>query len=229
MRKIISYFENLWYHHKFAILCGLLGLVMVVFAATQMSKNEKADVQISYCGPYIMSEHEISEGERGIEVFMGVESCEADLGSYYYMSRKEIEDALYENPSFMVFDKQLEENLNDAKNEYAVGDTVIWFASPAFYELMAEQGGWMPLLDLLGEMPKSGVYDQYSVILSETAFGRDFFPFLPEDTLICVRTESNYSSIMGEGNNVDSLYQSNILLLEAILAYEGGYGEIYSE
>ena len=106
------------------------------------------------------------------------------------------------------------------------GDTVIWLVDPALYAEYSKTDDWVSMLEVLDketwwaltETLPEGSFDQYSIRLSETEFGRTFFSYLPEDTLLCMRRSSNYTAMMGQEESGEQ-YDRGAEVFRAIFEY----------
>ncbi len=230
MEKYKLWFENYWYHYKYHTLLTLLALITCIVGLSQCSVSEEYDMYVSYAGPKNLYSDDIENGERALESvldtdFSGDGKVNVSFNRFFYMSPDEVREAKENDPAFSVLDQSVA--LDSFKREFEAGDTVIWLVSPALYEEYSKKDMWVSMLEVLdadawrsltARIPEDS-YDQYSVRLCETRFGKVFFSELPEDTLLCMRRKANFAAVMGE-EEAFVLYERGVQLMKNIFAYE---------
>lgn len=231
MGKIKEKFENYWYYYKYPTLLGLLVLIISIAALVQCASADEYDLCITYAGPYSMSDAELDVASYDCASALGRDltgdgKVQVSFNNIYYMTADQIRAALTKNPNFVVKDEVLKTNLESFDREFAAGDTVIWLVDPALYDRFAKTDDWVSMLEvvdaelwrsLTAELP-DGAFDQYSIRLSETAFGKLYFSYLPEDTLLCMRRSSNYTALMGQTESGEQ-YDRGAEALREILSF----------
>lgn len=231
MGKFKEKFENYWYYYKYPTLIGLLALLVYIAALSQCSRAEEYDLCFTYAGPYSLSNAELEAAAAACETGIGRDltgdgKVLAAFNNIYYLTADQIRETLKTNPGFVVKDELLKTSLESYDREFAAGDTVIWFVDPALYQRYAKTDDWVSMLEVLdAEFWRSltaGLeeesFDQYSIRLSETPFGQEFFSYLPEDTLLCMRRSSNYSALMGKTESGEQ-YDRGVEALRLLLSY----------
>lgn len=222
--KRLAWIANFWYHHKYPFLLGALALVTVTVALLTGRGTDGNAAFLTYAGPYALSNAEEKQAEADVAAYLpeDAEKKAVSFSSLYYMTADQIREKLVEDPSFTVFDRLLAENLESFDREFEAGDTVIWLVDPWLYERRAVKGEWITLLEILPKMPEQGIYDQFAVRLLETDFGKTYFSYLPEDTLICIRRNNKVASMEGRGEESEETFEESCALFRAILSFRAG-------
>ncbi len=222
--KWLAWIANFWYHHKYPFLLGLLAVVTVTVALLSGGRTDKNDAFLTYAGPYVLSDREKKQAASDCAALLadGGEEKEVSFSAIYYMTAEQIRARLEEDPAFTVFDRLLAENLDRFDREFEAGDTVIWLVDPGLYDRRAVKGEWISLLEVLPKMPEQGIYDQFAVRFLETDFGKTYFSYLPEDTLLCMRRNNKYASMGGQGAASEEAFERSCALFKKILSYRAG-------
>ena len=230
MEQLKKKLANYWYHYKYQILLGALGIITVIAALTQCATSVEYDVYLTYAGPYHLTDARLEAAAADCASVLdkdlnGDGEVNAGFNKIFYMTDDQIRDALANDPEFAV--PAQEENLEKFKREFEAGDTVIWFVDPSLYAEYSKTDEWVSMLEVIdketwwaltAELPEEA-FDQYSIRLSATEFGQTFFPYLPDDTLICMRRISNYTALMGV-EEAEEYYRRGEELFKAIFSYK---------
>ena len=229
MEKFKLKLENYWYHYKYHTLLGLLALVICTIALVQCSGAEEYDTFVTYAGPCRLYEEDLEDGAAAFSAVLGRDltgdgKVKVSFNRIFYMTDAQIKAEFDRDPTFSVPSQK--ENFDKFCREFEAGDTVIWLVDPALYAEYAKTDDWVSMLEVLDKemwweltatLP-DGSFDQYSIRLSETEFGRTFFSYLPEDTLLCMRRSSNYTAMMGQTESGEQ-YDRGAEAFRAIFEY----------
>ena len=203
--KLYAWFDNFWYHHKWATIAVLFVVIVLTVCVVQMcSKEDKGDLSVVLAGPY---------GFTGEE--SGYDDIRACLASYLPADYDESGDkktdivhyTIYSADQITELSKQ-DVSVNTAANaqnfssffDYLkLGETAILFLDPYLFDELAKTKGY--LADL-GENFSYSTDDSQAVVytdsegktavlgikLSETVLWRDNAAIrnLPEDTVVCM-------------------------------------------
>ena len=229
MERLKKKLENYWYHYKHQTLLGLLGLAVCIAALVQCAGAEEYDTYITYAGPARLYEQQLEEGAAYAAAAIGKDlngdgKVSVSFNKIFHMTNEQIRAEFEKDPTFSV--PAQEGNFEKFCREFEAGDTVIWFVDPALYAEYAKTDDWVSMLEVLdteawraftANLP-DGSFDQYSVRLLETEFGKTFFSYLPEDTLLCMRRSSNSSAMVGESESGE-FYDRGVEAFRAIFEY----------
>ncbi|MBQ2733601.1 MAG: hypothetical protein IJF74_05525, partial [Clostridia bacterium] len=208
---------------------GLLALVVCTFALVQCSSAEEYDTFITYAGPARLYESDLEDGAAALASVIGRDltgdgEVKVSFNRIFYMTDAQIKAEFDKDPTFTVPSQK--GNFEKFCREFEAGDTVIWLVDPALYAEYSRTDDWVSMLEVLDKemwwaltatLP-DGSFDQYSIRLSATEFGRTFFSYLPEDTLLCMRRSSNYTAMMGQTESGEQ-YDRGAEAFRAIFEY----------
>jgi len=229
MERLKKKLENYWYHYKTHTLLGLLALTVCLVALVQCASAEEYDTYITYAGPCRLYDSDLEEGAMYAASVIGRDltgdgKVKVSFNRIFYMTEEQIRAEFAIDPTFTV--PSQEGNFEKFCREFEAGDTVIWFVDPALYAEYARTDDWVSMLevldtdtwrDLTATLP-DGSFDQYSVRLLETEFGKTFFSYLPDDTLLCMRRSSNYTAMKGQTESGE-FYDRGVEAMRAIFEY----------
>ena len=236
--KLYRWFDNFWYHHKWAVIAALVVvLVLTVCIAQMCNREEQGDLVIVAAGPYGFVTNEA--GQRALvsclatyldKDYNGNGQKEVTLYNYTVYSEEEINEMAnrldeYGMPNGVNVDRyQSTQEYQSFKQYLTTGDAAIVLMSPWIAEEYATGSALLvDLSELLGEMPEGAIVTTrengstacYGVKLSETALWRDNSAVrntLPEDTVVSLVRPGLV------GNNAqDARYQGAVAFFKNIL------------
>lgn len=201
-----SFFDNLWYQHKWTIIItSFLLIVFLIFMVITIKDCKKEpDVKIYYAGPVQISDTsshnlitnaltQISKdynGKGGTIVQLMSETLYASNQMFY-------EDGT----EFSTQEKGYHSaNVNSFKQKLMGGEIVVLFIDKELYDEHFK-GQFVPLADL-GIDAGEAQYDSCSFYLKDTEFGSYYNAFdkLPDDTLVVVN-QKLWNADEGEYND----------------------------
>ncbi len=228
--KLLKWLDNYWYHYKWVTIGILLAVFTVLVCTLQMCEKEKVDTYVMYAGPDVLEGEKMMNFRAALKAVLprdlnGDGEKYVEVVASFIMSEAEIKEAereefgnetndFYIDPVFMSQNKQKFDNL------IVAGEYSVCFLSPYLYGEVKEAGGFMPLAEMLSEVP-DGAVDEYALLLSETDFG-SYFPGvneLPPDTLLCMRRIGTLSSFLNKGAT-EKTYEKSMELFRAIVEYK---------
>ena len=195
-KSLVKFFENIWYHYKWAILICSFFVIILIIGTVQSFSNKKPDVFIYHVA------------DRGI-IANSVEDLTESLSEFAFdyngdgAVTVDFKEEIYIPDVISAGQGQL--SVTDSFNlELFAGECVIYIMDESFYrgntEFMVE------LEDILGYLPESA-YDNKALLLSQlpaysTIPGlRD----LPAESFICVRKER-----VGLNEMDEDVYENNL-------------------
>jgi len=221
-KSVSKWFENIWYHYKFRILVGIFVVITVVIAMTQLINREKIDYNVLYAGPKSIAVQDIATIEsvfsRVGEDQNGDGTVDVAISEILMMSDDEMAAAqaagVKVDPNFMMNSK------SEFSQQIVGGDAVICLVSPYVHSMLVEAEGLMKISDVLGYVPDSA-YGEYGVMFIDTDFGYYYFGdnYLPEDTILCVRTLSTAAPMKGK-DKTTAAHEASVELFKEMMAYE---------
>ena len=227
MDKVKKWFENVWYHYKFHIICVMFFLAFLVIVTVQMNTRENIDINIMYAGSdYIgsdlagmrnafiqtMSYDYNGDGEKGVQITDITLMTDKQITERVKAADEIGEKFLY-NPN----DNQ------DAKKKFELeifsGEAIICLLDPYWFEYVCDASGLLPLEEALGYKP-SGIINEYGVYLKDTEFGKFYtiFENLADDTVLCIRRMTT-TTIFKNNKDEDIRYNNHKEMLKDIFEF----------
>lgn len=219
--KIVKWFENLWYHYKFQILAGAVILFTVIISTSQLVTREEYDYCLLYAGPRNIAIQDLAYMEMAVESIAddrsGDGKVNVTIDDVVMLSPEEQKAAL--EAGLTVNGEFLNNTMDNFYQQILGGDAVVCLLSPYMYGIVRDADGFMPLKEVLDEVPDSAV-DEWGIKLSETDFGRSFngMDDLPADTVLCVRRISTMAKLKGE-KKTRAAHEAGVALFVRMVTY----------
>ena len=228
--RFTRWLDNYWYHYKWHTVIGAFVLIVVLICTLQMCTKEKTDVNILYAGSYSFVESGGTELSSAIGAVMpkdynGDGRKQVGISSLYVLSeeqikalRQELIESGEENP--LINTGYYAQELNKFYQLLQTGEYSICLMEAWIYETVRENGAFLPLSEALGSKPEAA-YDDYTVRLSDTDFGRYFTAAaeMPADTLIGFRRQGSLTSLMNR-ERAEKTYAQALETFRAIMNFE---------
>lgn len=226
----LRWLDNYWYHYKWHTVIGAFALIVVLICTLQMCTKEQTDVNILYAGSYSFVESGGAELSSAIGAVMpkdynGDGRKQAGISSLYVLSeeqikalRQELIESGEENP--LINTGYYAQELNKFYQLLQTGEYSICLMEAWIYESVRKNGAFLPLTEALGSKPE-GAYDDYTVRLSDTDFGRYFTGVaeMPADTLIAFRRQGSLTSLMNR-ERAEKTYTQALETFRAIMNFD---------
>ena len=173
----VSWLENFWYHHKWAVI--MVGAFAVIFAiaAAQLIGREKPDLYVMCAGPNYVGSAAAETVKAALQDYMG---------DYNGDGEKLI---LFADVVYAPGTANATRAKDQFQSELSAGNSSVYFLSPELYDYARETGLLVPLADVFGTVPE-GAVDGCGMLLSATAFAAahpDAAAMFPKDTVVCLR------------------------------------------
>ena len=236
--KLYRWFDNFWYHHKWATIAALVILLVLTVCIFQMcGREEQGDITVVAAGPYgfVTNEMGLNDLKKCLSTYIPEDyngNGMKDITIYNYTifsedEMKELAGRVDENgnPAGTSVDSyQNSQQLQSFSQYLTTGDTAVLFLTPWLAEQYAKNtGALVDFEDILGYSPENGVSltrddgesVYYGVKLSETALWCENSAVrenLPEDTVICMMVPGVL------GNNADvTIYNHSLAFVKALV------------
>ena len=203
---------NIWYHYKSIILAVTAGIIIIAIGVAQLVARGDPEYYIMYAGPayydaggteeFIAALRSLTESDD-TDISLMTATCFTDdkiaerQREYEERGIKFEFDIAFNNSEFERF-----------RNEFMVGNSVIFLLDPELYEEMNEHEIFAELSDVLGYTPDCAA-DKCAVRFSELEFAKYYtvFDALPDDTLLAVRNISPIASYSDSKDNVNAQHR----------------------
>ncbi len=191
-----SFWGNLWYQGKWAIILGGIALVMLIILGFTLCHDSSRDMNIIYVGP----NYDVSYAENVTAMneklslicpdYDGDGEIIVNSPNIIYKSPEQLEAYKKQNPNrdLSAMERANAEAYNQFASQIMSGELAIYLIDPYLYENMAKQA-CVPLAEVLGYETDEGLkYDDKAIYFSKTDFAIYFDEFdeIPADTLMCV-------------------------------------------
>ena len=225
---LLKKLDNFWYHYKWRFLGILLTVVVLVVCLVQCAGNGSGDDGCyMYAGGYVLSAEERRNMDTTMKRFC--EDANGDekivLGMMYYAIFTSEQIAKYDKNDQAHVAQMSYDNREAFDQEILAGEATLCFLSPELFADVAKAGGFVPLSDYAEEIPEGAEAVKhgntaYGIKLSSLAISSyPGFSSLPEDTVVCLRTETSMSALFG-GEAAKLVYDSNYAMAMRMLAAE---------
>ncbi len=230
--KFFKKLDNFWYHNKWTVIIVAFFAVVLLVCTFQMCSSDAQDISIMYAGPYKFGQTDALNFRSAFSEITpdrnGDGASKVALVDLYILSDEEIAaEKAKIGDTAMVNYEVFSANYEAFEQHMWTGDTVICLLTPELYKSVyvedengEEKSGFMRLDEVLGYTPE-GAYDEHSIRLKDTPFGK-YFPImqrLDEDTLLCVREISPLSS-MWNSKQTKEYHEYCLDVFRAMLEFE---------
>lgn len=212
--------DNIWYRYKWAIIIGANLLVIAVVLIVQIASKTEDDIKIVYAGPKYIADNEtrnslLSAFNVIAKDYNGDGEVVINITSNVILNSQQItekdEEGRKPNASQVAQNQQL---LNTFQQQMQSGDFTIYLVDKKLYE-ESLKGVFVNLESVTNmDIDDSIMYDEYSVYLKKTDFGKYYkgFDKLPNDTLVLVLQKTIFAN--------DEDYQNSIDFLKEMLSFK---------
>ncbi len=227
--KKAGFFENFWYHHKWAFIITTSFMLIAVITISQILNKKDVDLHIAYAGPV---PYDGSAMASSLEAFNsipygGKSNFNADVIRFYYFSPDKIEKMkkeAEERGDKYSFDPQFNtQEHNSFRDEIVGGESIICIIDRALYEEVANQNAFLSLAEIYGGDVPENIFNiavgECGVSFTSTNFAKFYtvFSAFPEDTVIAVRK----NSVIGGGKRIDEEeFNNHIEYFKALVSFE---------
>ena len=215
--------ENYWYHYKWPTLIGVFALIVAIVSISQCAAKGKGDdAYIMYAGNRYLSPVDRRAMEKTVagqtKDRNGDGKVVVAINSYLIYTGAELgegTDAGHRaEESAKAHDQFTQEILS--------GEATICLLSPALFEEVAKEGGFLPVSEYAPEMAdgegavryRGTVYGIRLSSLNLSEYGG--FSCLPEDTILCARRVSTMASLFGK-RRAEELHKANLEVITRLI------------
>ena len=213
-----SFWDNIWYRNKWAIIFGSIALVMLIILGFTLCSDEDEDMNIMYVGPeYVLHKVEDMKADLSLicEDYDEDGEIKINFATLVHQSPEQREELLKNSPDKLITPSANSEALGQFEMQTMSGELVIYLIDPYLYDRRLKgSGACVPVSEILGyELSDALLYDEGAVRFGKTDFATyfDSFDILPADTLMCVVKTVNTDS---------ELYENSIDLFKSIVEFE---------
>ncbi len=225
----LTWLENFWYHYKWHSLFAVFAIIVVTVCVVQCSRQKDYDVYVMYAGGEAFSRK--SENGDIPEYNKLLSALTKHAGDYdgngevllsfsdLFIPSPAEQEALGDNLDF----SSMREDIQTLNDRMAYSEYYVFFVSKYVYDeyhVKSDTELFAPIKKYCPEGNSFVFEGENAVYLSSTDLYK-LAPFseLPEDTLICIRINSEVTSAFNKRKNAE-LYRRAQEYITALLAYE---------
>lgn len=229
---LLGWLENFWYHYKWHTLAALFAVVVLTVCLVQCSKQKKYDMYVMYAGGEAFSRQSeggdipeynqfVSALEKFAADYDGNGKTLLSLSDLYIPSDAELEEqkAAGNNIDY----SSMREDIKTLNDRMSYSEYYVFLVSKHVYDEYHVKSDTELFAPIKKYCPADNDFvfeGDNAVYLSSTdLYGLAPFSSLPEDTLICIRINSEVSSAFGRRKNAE-LYRRAEEYITALLAYK---------
>ncbi len=176
--KRVSWIENFWYHHKWAVIMIGIFVLIAGIAIFQLIERDSPDAVVMIAGgDYV--------GDSGVRILKpifednlkGEEDTAKSTVSVYYVV-------------YVPGDANASMAMQQFTSEFSAGDCSLFLLSPELYEIAKETGLLLPLSEIFPDGVPDFASDDTSLRLGDCPIYRENanLSFLSADLRLCVRS-----------------------------------------
>ena len=214
MSKVLKWIDNFWYHYKWTFIVVTFFLVIGIVLTFQLFTKEDYDAYIMYVGDTTIPDTMYQDILDSLEVVVKD-----------YDENGEV-NVNFQRLGFITDEEnELAGSVNASATSYLASMSVqpqyLYLLEPEVYELFADSGIFLPISELVGDVPEEWLYDETAIYFSKTSYSRtnagvDGFD---DDCLLVIKTmpyaRPNSSRYLSE----KASYEHHLDILKQILAY----------
>ena len=242
-KGFLPWLDNFWYHYKWHSIVALFLVFALTICSVQMCQKESYDVYVLYAGSY---EIERQSSTADMPEYQKVKSSltrvsldfnddgkvSLSLKDLFILSEEEIIEHQNKNDGTEINYTLLSQNMEILRDTMVYSSYYLCFISPSVYEdYKAFQN--VNMFSSLSKYVHDGVeveyYAENAVYLSSTGFyNLPGFCNFPSDTLVCLRSLSDYTLSMNK-KSATKHFEAAEEVLSKILNYKKiKYSAMYS-
>ena len=222
--SVIGRTENFWYHHKWAVIFGVIAFIILFMGIYQLSTKKKPDHHVLYCGPEFISAAESEKIESALseiagEDLNGDKKTIVDLYNIRYLNAEQLAAAKAASAATGKSSGVTDQDNSTAYTQYgqlvSSGECGLMFLDESLFENLRDNGGLEPLRSATGEDPESAI-DEYGIYIENIA-AYELYPALqaiPGDTVVCLRAKATFNT----KKSAEKYFESGRKMLSALLS-----------
>ena len=225
--------ENFWYHYKIHTLAALFAVVVLTILLVQTCSRVSYDAYILYAGGYEIK-HTASGGDLAPYVKMTSAlkavcddvnddgAVNVSLLNLFVVNDEEADELIKDNPSLEINSALVAQDTDSLGQNLLYGDYYVCFLSERLfreYDERYEGALFAPLAQYIPEGVECEMVNERGVYLSSLAlYDLPEISKLPDDTVVCLRSLSDFSNSVGKAKNRESFAKGEKIIKD-IFAY----------
>ena len=213
MSKVLKWLDNFWYHYKWVAIIVTFFLVLGIILIVQLVSRENYDAYIMYMGdssiPDTKYQDIMDAFDKVMEDYNGDGEVLLNFSRTSYISDE---------------DDPMAGSVNSAAMQYMgsmmVQPYYIYLMDADLYEIYRNTGAFVPVTDLIEDIPEEWLYDDTAVYFDVTDFavGNAGVNDLGSNTLLVIKNIP-YTTSESAREAEQEAFDHHVSLLENILGY----------
>ena len=197
--------ENYWYHYKWHTIVALFLIFAITISVLQFCSKTEYDAYLMYAGPYDATVSEtrdiVSSLESVSDDYNGDGEINIGFLNLFMMTSKQIEERNAVGDGYTVNTKLVSDNTGVFHQEIQTGEVVIFLLDPSWFDFLYSEtenkNFLMKISDITEETNENfRYYNECGIYLNSTPLSSlPGLCNLPENTILCIRTNGSLSSI----------------------------------
>lgn len=212
-----AFWPNFWFKYKWVVIISAAFLLTFVVIFVQYLTRTRFDTHIVYAGPKYFADVQ----DKYIEAFMPVATdrngdgeINISINNIVYLTPEQQEQVAEDNMyDLLAMEQANKESYSDFQELIMSGSMAFFLVDPSLFNEYSDAFGKVD--EILGyEIDGELLYAENAVYFKKTEFAKNInlFYSLPDDTLLCVMTQHQFTP--------DEVEAAAIELFKNIMAYE---------
>lgn len=214
MSKALKWIDNFWYHYKWTFIIVVFFLVIGIILTFQLITKEAYDAYIMYVGdmtiPDTTYQDIVDSLERVVEDYDENGEINVNFQRLGFISDPE---------------NELAGTVNASATSYLASMTVqpqyLYLVTPAVYDIYKDSGIFLPISELIVDVPADWFYDETAVLFNKTTYARtnagvDSFG---DDVLLVIKTMPYTRPDSAKQASEKAAYEHHLDILKNIIAF----------
>ena len=209
MKNFKSWFENYWYHYKWATIISAISIFALCVCLFQCTKKQEYDMYALYAGPIYIGGEQSKALSDSINDYMSDDKQAVCINSFTYVSEEKIEE--YKKDDVYVNEGIIMQQANDFFDFLYTANFNMLILDSELYSRIDKEKLICPLSDI-SNIAQEKSKDGYCLNLSDTKLREKYkiFAEMPDDTVLCFRKNVLMQNLASANNKQTYEYHKDV-------------------
>lgn len=213
MSKVLKWLDNFWYHYKWVVIIVVFFLIVGIVLTVQLVTRQNYDAYVMYLGDASIPDTQYQDI---------LDSLKRAAGDYNGDGKIAVNFA--KTPYITDKDNEMADSINSAAVNFMstmiVQPYYLYLINAEVYELYKDSDIFIPLLDVVEDIPSDWLYDEKAVYFDRTDFARNNAGVdnLGVDTLLVIKNIP-YTSSKSTYQSEKDAFDHHVVLFRNIIEY----------
>ena len=213
MSKVLKWLDNFWYHYKWVVIIVVFFLIVGIVLTVQLVTRQNYDAYIMYLGdaaiPDTQYQDILDSFKKVTEDYNGDEEILINFAKTAYITDKDNEMASSINSVAVQF-----------MSSMIVQPYYLYLINAEVYEMYKDSDIFIPLSDIVDDIPDDWLYDENAVYFNKTDFAQNNVGVdaLGSDTLLVIKNIP-YTSSKSAYQSEKEAFDHHVALFKNIIEY----------